>query len=94
MNKKTQHWIGAVLLLATGVLMIVGIFLLPAQVGMQISSSGELNNFLPKWLAILLPALIGGGCGIIYVYKKISSCAMISAIMIVVQIVTIVANVS
>lgn len=93
MNKKTQYLISAGLLLATIALVIVEIILLPSQVGMQISSSGELNNYFPKWLAILLPALIGGGCGAVFAFKKINACAIISAIMIVVQIVTIIVNI-
>lgn len=41
-----------------GILAIVSFILLPDKVGMQISASGELQNYMPKVVAIIIPVAV------------------------------------
>ena len=63
LHKSTAVCIAATAL--TLVLAAVGWFLLPGSVGMQFGLSGQLQNFMPKPLALALPvALCAVGAGL------------------------------
>lgn len=47
-----------------------GWLLLPDRVGMQITSSGQLDNIVPKYLA-LLPSLLISAVGIVLLFVKV-----------------------
>lgn len=90
--KKERLFIGILLIAASVALAVAGGFLLPAEVGMQIGTSGALQNFMPKWLAVALPCAVGTGCAAAYVFIDRKALPAVAAVMIVIQILTIVLN--
>ena len=62
LQKTTAVCLAAVA--ATVILAAVGWFLLPERVGMQLGLSGQLQNYMPKPLALLVPvglSAVGAG---------------------------------
>ena len=56
LNKVTLLCIAAVTV--TLILAVVSWFILPEQVGMQIGAAGQLQNFMPKPLALAMPVAL------------------------------------
>lgn len=54
-NKKLSNYIKLGFGILIVILGIISFWLLPDKVGMQISTSGQLQNYIPKVLAVILP---------------------------------------
>ncbi len=54
-NRKLSNYIKLGFGILIAILGIVSFWLLPDKVGMQISASGQLQNYMPKALAVVLP---------------------------------------
>lgn len=54
-SKKTRRLLSIIFIAAALVCVIVGIFILPDTVVMQITASGKAGNIMPKPFAMILP---------------------------------------
>ena len=60
MNIKLEKYIKLGLGLIIFILGIISFIILPNKVGMQISISGELQNYMPKIIAVIIPIGVYG----------------------------------
>lgn len=60
MNVKLEKYIKLSLGLIIFILGIISFIILPNKVGMQISISGELQNYMPKIIAVIIPITVYG----------------------------------
>ena len=60
MNVKLEKYIKLSLGLIFFILGIISFIILPNKVGMQISISGELQNYMPKIIAVIIPITVYG----------------------------------
>ena len=54
-NKKTRTIISIIFIAASLLFTIVGIFVLPETVAMQIAANGEKSNLMPKPIGLIIP---------------------------------------
>lgn len=59
MKLAKTTWIALVATALSLILGIAGYFLLPDSLAMQIGASGQLQNYMPKVPALLLPVAVG-----------------------------------
>ena len=52
---KKLHIIAIISIL---LLAIVGLIILPSEIGMQINSGGQVSNIMPKWIGVFIPVVM------------------------------------
>ncbi|WP_312652077.1 hypothetical protein [Proteiniclasticum sp.] len=60
---------GVLVLLAIG-LFILGIIILPETIGLQVQLDGSMDNYVSKYLGLLIPLAITSGGAIVYYVKE------------------------
>ena len=65
-----KNWISIALLIVAVGLSVCAWFLLPEVVAVQVSTSGQVTNTMPKWLAILIPLGISAVGSVMYMTRR------------------------
>lgn len=90
MNKKLILLIA--IIVVSLALAVVSFLLLPEQVVVQVSMSGEASNVMPKILAVILPLALSVLCGVMYYTTKRGGYLAASLIGLLLPVLTLIFN--
>ena len=90
MNKKI---ICISLISAAVLLFIISFLLLPDVVAMQIQSNGQLGNYMPKYIALVIPLIIDLIGTLAYYKENNNKYLVIAVVGIIMAVITLVMNI-
>lgn len=92
MSKKVRILKSGILVLLAIGLYVLGIILLPKTIGLQIQLDGSMDNYLSKYLGLLIPLAVTAGGAVVYYAKEESKALFVSLLGLGIYAVTFIMN--